>query len=233
MANTFYMMGGQFEKTDGDVLLLSEIVFNADPATAPEVDRKGDYKKTALQVQIAYATSEGNEPYYFAKIAKTGRIGWVDKAGQAADPTVDAGIGFWYRDPTTEKPAFTFSGQVIPDSPWEKMFATSTYYMLVNPFQFPYAIDDTTALIISNLDDIVPEVDRKGEYKKTATQIQVPYDGDEGFEDYYYAKIAKTGRIGWVDKAGQAVENITVPAGRGCWFRPAKADMKVSFFFNK
>ena len=236
----FYMMGGQFEKVDGNDVLLSEIAFNFDMANVPAYDKSGNYKKVAPQVQIAFANSEGNTPYYYISDAKkvgTEYVpGWVGASGKAADPTVGAGIGFWFKDGSSTTPAMTISGQVLPDSPWERTIPAVDYFMLVNPFPVSYTLSDATAVLFDEIDASAPAYDKNGNYKKVATQIQVPFADSEGFTTYYYISDAKkvgTSYVpGWVTASGKDAGTVTVPAGRGCWFKPAVANMKVTFYMQ-
>ena len=241
MDKTFYMMGCQFEKTDGADILLSELTFNFDMANVPKYDKSGNYKKVAPNVQIAEVAGEGSNPYYYISDAKKVNgvyvPGWVGATGSAADPAVSAGIGFWFKDPTSDKPSLQAAGQVLPDSPWEKTFSAVTYYMLVNPFPVSYVLSDATAVLFNEIDNSAPKYDKEGNYKKVATQIQVPDAQGEGFTPYYYISDAKKVNgvyvPGWVTTTGKDAGTVMVPAGRGCWFKPAVANMKVSFFFNK
>lgn len=222
----YYMMGGQFETTAGADVKLSEIDFGINLENVPTADRQGRFRTTAPQVQIAFADREGYTAYYFAKTTTALNGTWVTAGGAASDPTIGAGIGFWYRDQSATQPSFTFAGQVVPDSPWEKTF-DANYRMLVCPF--PKAV--TLAEI--DFEDIAvdaPAADRQGRFKATATQIQVPFADREGFTTYYFATTTTKPEGTWVT-AGGAVANaaeITIPAGRGCWFKPAK-EMTVTF----
>ena len=234
MGNTFYMMAGQFETTAGEATKLSAIPFDFynDPERTPDLDKNGEYKKTAPQLQIANAATEGSAFYWYAKLTKgsTTTYGWT--AGtKFEDPTIDAGIGFWFRDPLGETPAFTFSGQVIPDSPWSKTFGVSTFYMLANPFPKAYDVCNENDILISGLKDTAPELDKNGDYKKVATQIQVPTDKSEMTTTYWYVKLTKgsTTTYGWTAGTKFAT-SLVVPAGRACWFKPAVADTTVQFF---
>ena len=234
------MMGGQFENTMGEALLLSQINFGINMENIPAYDKGGDYKKSAPQVQIAAADTEGSTPYYFISDAKKVNNvyvpGWVGATGKAADPTIAPGIGYWYRDPSSDTPNFTFAGQVLPDSPWEKTFAAVDYYMLVNPFPVSYTLTDTEQVIFEDIAVDAPSYDKGGDYKKSATQIQVPSATTEGFTTYYYiADAKKVNNVyvpGWVTTTGKDAGTITVPAGRGCWFKPAKTGRKVTFLMK-
>ena len=222
----YYMMGGQFETVAGTDIKLSEITFDFNLDNVPTADRQGTFKTTAPQVQIAFADREGYTPYYFAKTAAKPNGTWVNNGGSAADPTIGAGIGFWYRDQSATAPSFTFAGQVVPDSPWEKTFDTN-YRMLVCPFPKAVALSE---IAFDGIAVDAPTADRQGKFKATATQIQIPFADREGFTTYYFAKTAAKPEGTWVNNGGSAVDatTITIPAGRGCWFKPAK-EMTVTF----
>ena len=234
MANEFYMMAGQFETTAGAATKLSEIPFDFynDPERTPDLDKDGNYKKTAPQLQIADAVTDISRTLWYAKLTKgsTTTYGWT--AGtKFEDSTIDAGIGFWFRDPLGEAPNFTFSGQVIPDSPWTRTFPTSDFYMLANPFPRAYDVCNENDILISGLKDTAPTLDQAGNYKKVATQIQVPTDKSDLTKTCWYVKLTKgsTTTYGWT--AGSKFEtSLVVPAGRACWFKPAVADTTVQFF---
>ena len=234
MGNDFYMMAGQFETTAGESTKLSSIPFDFynDPERTPDLDVGGNYKKTAPQLQIADAVSDISHKYWYAKLTKgtTTTYGWT--AGtKFEDPTIDAGIGFWFRDPLGEAPSFTFSGQVVPDSPWSRTFPTSDFYMLANPFPKSYDVCNENDILISGLKDTAPELDQAGNYKKIATQIQVPTDKSDLTMKYWYVKLTKgsTTTYGWTAGTKFAT-SLVVPAGRACWFKPAVADTTVQFF---
>ena len=234
----YYMMGGQFETVAGQALKLSEIDFDFynTPDLIPEKDSGNLYQKTCPQLQIANADAAGSLTYYYVKQTNksTGavRFGWTVGTGMQ-DPTIDTGIGFWYRNPLSDKPAYTFSGQVLPDSPWEKTFAAVDYYMLVNPFPKAWDICKETDFVIAGLQETAPEKDSANEYQKIAAQIQVPNASSSGLIAYYYVKQTNksTGavRFGWTVGTGMAT-TLPVPIGRACWFRPPVANTKVTFF---
>ena len=234
MDNTFYLMAGQFETTAGEATKVSAIPFDFcnDPERTPDLDKDGNYKKTAPQLQIADAVSDVAPKYWYAKLTKgaTTTYGWTD-GGKFLDPTIDAGIGFWFRDPVGEAPNFTFSGQVVPDSPWSKTFGEATYYMLANPFPKSYDVCSESDILISGLKETAPELDKKGDYKKIAAQIQVPVDKSDLTAKYWYVKLTKGSTItyGWTD-GGKFFNSLVVPAGRACWFKPAVANTTVQFF---
>lgn len=222
----YYMMGGQFETVAGADLKLSEIAFGFDMTQVPTVDRKGAFKTTAPQVQIAFSDREGYTAYYFAKTTAQPDGTWVTGGGAVSDPTIGAGIGFWYRDQSATAPNFTIAGQVVPDSPWEKTFG-NVYRMLVCPFPKDVKLSEIT---FDGIADGIPTVDRKGAFKATATQIQVPFADREGFTTYYFAATTAQPAGTWVTGGGAVADptTITIPAGRGCWFKPAK-EMTVTF----
>lgn len=104
------MMGAQFENVNGTDLNLEEIEVGDLAATAPYYDGADEYKKTAVQVQIANADSEGAQTYYFLadgnydESTGIGTPSWVDEDGFYANPTVAAGIGYWFRNPLSAQP---------------------------------------------------------------------------------------------------------------------------------
>ena len=241
MGTTFYMMGAQFENTSGGDLHLEDIDFGDLAATAPYYDSYDEYKKTAVQVQIANADKEGSLTYYFLADGNwddekgEGTPGWVDDAGIYANPTVAAGIGYWFRDAVTGSPKVQTAGQIVPDSPWEKTFDVH-YRFLVNPFPIAWNLESVDW---GEIEEGAPSYDSDDEYKKTATQIQVPFATREGFATYYFLDDGNwdddkgVGTPGWVDDAG-IYADPTVPMGRGCWFRPLSTGkgLTVNFYIN-
>ena len=241
MAADYYMMGAQFENTSGGDLHLEDIDFGDLAATAPSYDSYGEYKKTAVQVQIAEADREGALTYYFLADGNwddekgEGTPAWVDEDGFYANPTVAAGIGYWYRDALSEVRKVQTAGQVVTDSPWEKSF-DANYRFLVNPFPVAWELESVDW---GEIEKNAPSYDSYGEYKKTATQVQVPEASREGFLTYYFLADGNwddekgEGTPAWVDEDG-FYANPIVPIGRGCWFRPAPAGngLTVNFYIN-
>ena len=241
MAADYYMMGAQFENTSGGDLHLEDIDFGDLATTAPYFDYDGEYKKTAVQVQIANADSEGAHSFYFIadgnydESSGIGTPAWVDEDGFYANPTVAAGIGYWFRDQLSAQPKVQTAGQIVPDSPWEKTFDTH-YRFLVNPFPVAW---DLESVDFGEIEQDAPYFDYEDAYKNTATQIQVPNANKEGFLTYYFLADGNwdddkgVGTPGWVDGAG-VYANPTVPMGRGCWFRPLPAGkgLTVNFYIN-
>ena len=241
MSSNYYMMGAQFENTSGGDLHLEDIDFGDLAATAPCYDSDSEYMKTAVQVQIANTDREGSLTYYFLSDGNwddekgEGTPGWVDTDGIYANPTVAAGIGYWFRDALTGSPKVQTAGQVVPDSPWEKEFDTH-YRFLVNPFPVAW---DLESVDWGEIEKNAPSYDSDGAFMNTATQIQVPNADREGFSTYYFLADGNwddekgEGTPGWVDTDG-IYANPTVPMGRGCWFRPAPAGegLTVNFYIN-
>ena len=225
---TYYMMGMQFETTAGADVKLNDIDFG--DMTGPAYDAGNQFLLTAPQVQLAFPNREGVTDYYFLSDGNEtyDGPGWVDSAGNNANPDVSAALGFWYRDTTSTKPSFTTAGQVVPDSPFEKTYNAS-WRMLVSPFPIDTKLSD---IDFGDIDSSAPAYDAGNAFLSTATAIQVPFANREGFTDYYYLSDgnATYDGPGWVDSAGNNVDitNVVIPAGRGCWFKGNKA-LTVTF----
>ena len=225
---TYYMMGMQFETTTGGSVKLNDIDFG--DMTGPLYDTGNQFRTTAPQVQLAFADSEGVTAYYFLADgnATYDGPGWTDLNGTAANPDVSAALGFWYRNTTSTAPSFTTAGQVVPDSPFEKTFNAS-WRMLVNPFPVETKLSD---IGFDGIAASAPYYDGANAFRNTATAVQIPFADSEGFTTYYYladGDATYTGP-GWTDLNGTSVDpkTIVIPAGRGCWFKPATA-MTVTF----
>ena len=225
---TYYMMGMQFETTTGGSVKLSEIDFGG--MTGPLYDSNDEFLTTAPQIQLAFANSEGTTAYYLLADGNEtyDGPGWTDKFGNPANPDVSAALGFWYRNTTSTAPSFTTAGQVVPDSPFEKTFNAS-WRMLVNPFPVETKLSD---IGFDGIAASAPRYDDADAFLNTATAVQVPFANSEGFTSYYFLADgnATYDGPGWTDKFGNNVdpESIVIPAGRGCWFRPATT-MTVTF----
>ena len=216
LGTTFYMMGMQFEKTDGKPVKLSEINFGN--MVGPKYDDDFSFTKTAPQIQISMANSETFHPtYYFLADGAPDftNPGWTDAVGNpiSDDIVVDAGIGFWFRDPVSDKPTFKPAGQVMPDSPWSKTFSKVDYFMLVNPFPMDTALSDIS---FSDLEKSAPYYSDDDAWLNTATQLQVPFANREGFTAYYFLADGNEtyDGPGWVDQGGNNVDitKIVIPA---------------------
>ena len=246
MPATYVMMGGAFENVNGTGIKLKDINFGSDFA-GPEWDEDSSvWNKVAPQIQLANLESEGTVWYYYLDGAvddgKGGyKAGWVDENGDEpeSDPIVEPGLGFWYRDYYNKNREFNNCGQIVPDSPWEKTFNV-TYRMLVCPFPIDVSLKDINFI---NLEKNIPEWDEDGDFKKTATQVQVPNRTTEGFLSYFYVdhgvedpKNPGEYIAGWVNEDGDTPEDsdLVIPAGRGAWFRPLVGGdpMTVEFYIN-
>ena len=243
MPASFVMMGGQFEKTDGTAVKLSEINFGEDfqgPYWGEGID---EFSKTAPQIQLAFPNSEGTAKYYFVADGKempdgSWGPGWVDAKENEADPDVELGLGFWYKDSFNVARFLGNAGQVLGDASWEKDF-NKTFRMLVNPYPVATKLSEITFVDIEK--DATEWGDGIDDFSKTATQIQIPFSNSEGFTKLYFLADGKempdgSWGPGWVDAKENTVdpETIVIPAGRGCWFRPCtnfKAD-KMTVIFN-
>ena len=250
MPADYVMMGSAFENTDGTAIKLANINFGSD-FTGPEFGDGTSFVKIAPQVQIANVDTEGtSKPYYFISDGKydptnpkavNGYVpGWVKEDGSEVDPTIDAGLGFWYLDTYNVSREFNGCGQVVSDSPWDKTF-NADYRMLVCPFPIDVSVADIDFL---DIDASAPEFGDGSSFVKTATQLQIPNATTEGFsKPIYYISDGKydpsnpkavNGYVpGWVKEDGSEVNPTTliIPAGRGAWFRPA-VEMTVNFYIN-
>ena len=243
MPASFVMMGGQFEKTDGTAVKLSEINFGEGfqgPEWGEGID---EFSKTAPQVQLAFADHDGTAKYYYVADGKempdgSWGPGWVNSAEEEADPEVELGLGFWYKDSFNSTRFLGNAGQVLGDASWEKDF-NKTFRMLVNPYPVATKLSEITFV------DIEKNATEWGEgiddFSKTATQIQIPYADHDGFMKLYYVadgvEMPDGSRgPGWVNAAEEEVDTdaIVIPAGRGCWFRPSPnfPDANMTVIFN-
>ena len=224
---SYYMMGAQFETTASTALKLSDLDFG-DMSGVPAFDEDLNFTKTAPQVQIAYADREGFKSYYYIADGAANLIdpGWVDASGNAADPDVSSGIGFWFYNPISNTPEVTTAGAVVGDSVVEKTFDNS-YRVLVNPY--PVAVK-LSKIDFGAIATGAPYYDDNLAFINTATQIQVPYPDREGFASYFYIADGAANLIdpGWVDASGNAADP-EIPVGRGCWFKPASSSLTVTF----
>ena len=225
--STYYMMGSQFEATSGGSLKLSDFDFG--PLTgAPYYDDNQAFKLTAPTVQIANADREGFATYYYLADGAANMVdpGWVDAGGNAADPTIAAGLGFWFYNNISDNPVLTSSGQVLGDAAVEKTFDDS-YRTLVNPYPTAVKLSEIT---FENIAAQSPYYDDEQAFKSTAPSIQIPNADREGFATYYYLKDGAANMIdpGWVDAGGNAADP-SIPVGRGCWFKQSAASMTVTF----
>ncbi len=231
--STYYMMGAQFETAAGASLKLSEIDFgdlSAAPLFEEFFDEDMNIVGTAPQVQVANANSEGFIPYYFLKDgSETYGPGWVDGAGNPADPTIVAGLGFWFFNPSSNSPVVTTAGGVVGDASVEKTF-DNTYRVLVNPYPVAVKLSEIDFDGITAASPLFENFfDEDMNIVGTAPQVQVPNASSEGFMPYYFLQDgSETYGPGWVDGAGNPADP-TIPVGRGCWFKPNASTMTVTF----
>lgn len=225
--STYYMMGSQFETAAGATLKLADLDFG-DMTGAPYYDDLEAFKRTAPQVQIAYADREGFAPYYFLADGAENLTdpGWVDATGNPANPDIIAGLGFWFYNPVSQAPSITTAGAVVGDSSVEKTFDNS-YRVLVNPYPVATKLSDIS------FDGILaqaPYYDDAEAFKATAPQIQIPYPDREGFAPYYFLADGAENLTdpGWVDATGNPADP-EIPVGRGCWFKQSASSMAVTF----
>ena len=112
--------------------------------------------------------------------------------------------------------------------------------MLVCPFPIDVSLKDINFI---NLEKNIPEWDEDGDFKKIATQVQVPFRTHEGFQSFFYVdhgvedpKNPGEYIAGWVNEDGDTPEDsdLIIPAGRGAWFRPLVGGdpMTVEFYIN-
>ncbi len=103
--STYYMMGVQFETAAGASLKLSDLDFgdlSAAPLFEEFFDEDMNIVGTAPQVQVAKENMEGFTPYYFLQDgSETYGPGWVDGAGNPADPEIPVGRGCWFKSNAT------------------------------------------------------------------------------------------------------------------------------------
>lgn len=254
MPASFVMMGGQFETTSGGAIKLSQLNFGDSfqgPAWGEGFD---EFSLTAPQIQLSFANSEGTTKYYYVADAvdltpdndedDEWGPGWVNAAEEVADPDVDLGLGFWYKDSFNSTRVLGNAGQVLGDELWEKDFNKS-FRMLVNPYPVATKLSDITFEDIDK--NATPWGDGLDDFSKTATQIQIPFANSEGFTKLYYVADAvdltpdneedDEWGPGWVNAAEETVDpdTVIIPIGRGCWFRPCTnfADDNMTVIFNK
>ena len=225
---TYYMMGMQFETVTSGAVKLNDIDFG--DMTGPLYDSGNAFLLTAPQIQLAFPDREGNTAYYYLADgnATYDGPGWTDENGNNQNPDVSAALGFWYRNTTSDAPSFTTAGQVVPDSPFEKTFNAS-WRMLVSPFPVDTKLSD---IGFDGIAASAPYYDSANAFHSTATAVQIPFADREGFMTYYYLADgnATYDGPGWADENGNNVDTTTlvIPAGRGCWFKPATS-MTVTF----
>ncbi len=224
---SYYMMGAQFETTAGTALKLSDLDFG-DLSGVPAFDDALNFTRTAPQVQIAEADREGFQSYYYIADGAPNLTdpGWVDATGNPADPTVAAGIGFWFYNPISNNPDLTTAGAVVGDAAVEKTFDNS-YRVLVNPYPSAVKLSEIDFGAIATG---APYFDDALAFVNTATQIQVPSATGEGFSSYFFIAdgAANLTDPGWVDATGNPADP-EIPVGRGCWFKSAASSLTVTF----
>jgi hypothetical protein len=226
--STFYMMGSQFETTDGAALKLSDLNFG-DMTGAPYFDDELNFVNTAPQVRIAFANQGGFTTYYFLSDGAANMIdpGWVDGGGNPVDPDVAPGIGFWFYNNVSATPVLTTAGAVPEDSPIERTFTSASFRVLVNPFPVAAKLSD---IDFGDIATTAPYFDDELNFVNTATQIRIPFSSQGGFTTYYYLADGAANMIdpGWVDGGGNPVDP-EIPVGRGCWFKPTSGSITVTF----
>ena len=231
--STYYMMGVQFETAAGASLKLSDLNFgdlSAAPLFEEFFDEDMNIVGTAPQVQVAKENMEGFTPYYFLKDgSETYGPGWVDGAGNPADPTVVAGIGFWFFNPSSASPVVTTAGGVVGDVSVEKTFDNS-YRVLVSPYPVAVKLSDIDFDGITAASPLFENFfDEDMNIVGTAPQIQIAKSSMEGFTPYYFLQDgSETYGPGWVDGAGNPADP-EIPVGRGCWFKSNATTMTVTF----
>jgi hypothetical protein len=150
--------------------------------------------------------------------------------GNPKNPDVSAALGFWYRNTTSEAPALSTSGQVIPENLLEKTYNPS-WRMLVNPFPVATKLSDINfgAILATS-----PKYDDNKNFRKTATATQIPFADREGFTTYYFLADGDENYVdpGWTDLNGNSVkeDQIIIPAGRVAWF---KGNVELTLTFKK
>ena len=248
MPADYVMMGCQFEGTGDSHIKLSQLNLGADFDGPWYGEGPDEYKVTAPQIQLSFEGREGIANYcYFVHDAiplddsgENFGPGWLDPDGEPVDPDMILGLGFWYRDTFNKNRFLQNAGQVNGEPVWEKSF-NRDYRMLTPAYPKAVKLSEITFVDIDN--EATWYGDGPDDFKKTATQLQVPFANREGIQYYLYyladgIPLDDSGENfgpGWVDADGEPVDldEIIIPAGRGCWFRPSpnypKTLMTVQF----
>ena len=247
MPANFVMVSAQFENTDGTDIPLMDINFGDDFKGPMWSAEASDYESVAPHVQLTSATFEISGKYWFVDEGREDPQnpgsyipGWVDMNGNEIDKSVKvtAGRGLWYRDGYNANPFYGLAGQVVNDSPIARTFGEG-FRMLACPYPQSVRLSDIKFI---GIDENLPVWDPDATYEATATQIQVPYEGEERTQKLWYVdegredpKNPGTYIPGWVDMNGNEVDptQIVLPIGRACWFRPLVGGNSISVEFTK
>ena len=78
---------------------LSDINFGKIATGASYFDQDGNFTKTATEIRIPFADSEGFTTYYYLADGAENMVdpGWVDALGNPADPKIPVGRGCWFK----------------------------------------------------------------------------------------------------------------------------------------
>lgn len=246
----FYILGFQFEGTDGSMdinKLLSGFA-------GVDYDEDGAFTKTAPQIQIPNGV--GYDVYYYLNdgyyIDEEGndqtKAGWCDEVGtiagnEAAGALVGAdltpGVAAWVKD-TSEAGTFVQAGQVSSDATVE-VTTPAKFSLRANVLPVGFDLNDSEKVTYSGITGV--DYDETGAFTKTAPQLQVP--NGIGYDVYYYLNdgyyIDENGdeqtKPGWCDEVGTIAGNEAagalvsgiVPAGQGFWAKGVGSEFKMIF----
>jgi len=248
-AAKFYILGVQFEATDG-TMDINKLVTGF---TGESQLQNENFTATAPQIQIPNSTTGGYDVYYYLvdgwydNGTEDGdfKPGWCDSNGVIAgdaesdlDGVIPAGVGMWVKDVLNSE-NFQQAGQVPADSS-VAVSAPANFTLRTNPFPIAFNLNDSTKVTCANLTAGDIEDD---DFTSKASQIQVPNATTGGYDVYYYLSNGwydngtEDGdfKPGWCDSngviAGDAEADLdgNITAGQGFWTKGVGATFTMTF----
>ena len=226
----FYIFGSGFDSVGGGKKINDVI----GKVTGVDWDKKGAWKTTATQIQVP--SEAGYTTYYYLNDAATGKTtsapGWADGVGDFVDVDLTPGVAFWFKNKVdADGSVFAQQGQV-PDDPGAgiRVECSTEFELHNNPFPMAFKLNGPN---VDSSEVVGVNWDKKGAWKTTATQIQVP--SEAGYTTYYYLNDAATGKTtsapGWADGVGDYVD-VEIPAGQGFWTKGVSGAFALTFKLN-
>ncbi len=220
-ADTFYLIGVQFEKVgqDGVAGLNDVLIMNGIEPVAFD-----NMLTDAARIDVL--VGNGYQQYFYINDADDGTevfnlTGWADGAGNLIS-TADLalGDGFWFHAPTVSAGAtLTVAGQVTESTeitlnvPSGKAFA-----IRANPFPLAVNLKDITTSGITAVafDNMLTD----------AARIDVLVGN--GYQQYFYINDADDGsetfdKLGWADGAGNLIDSNVIDVGASFWINSPAA----------
>ena len=220
-ADTFYLIGVQFEKVGQDGVAGLNDVLIMDGIAPVAFD---NMLTDAARIDVL--VGNGYQQYFYINDADDGTevynlTGWADGAGNLIS-TADLalGDGFWFHAPTVSAgAAITVAGQVTASSeitlnvPSGKAFA-----IRANPFPLAVNLKDvaTSGITAVAFDNMLTD----------AARIDVLVGN--GYQQYFYINDADDGsetydKLGWADGAGNLIDSNVIDVGASFWINSPAA----------